>query len=89
MIFQELQYIVHSVLKKAATLLRAEQGHLIPLTLTWSCSLSLLGEPGLRPGECASHPPALGSLAEERLLTSSPVWGDPLVAGEGWCGWFL
>lgn len=71
------------MLKKAAAL-RAEQGHLIPLTLTWSCSLILLGEPGLRPGQCASHPPALGSLAEEGLLTSSPVWGAPPVAGEGW-----
>ena len=51
------------MLEKAAVLLRAEQGRLILLTFTWSCSLSLRGEPGLRPGECAPHAPALGSLA--------------------------
>lgn len=44
------------MLKKAAALLRAEQGHLIPLLLTWGCSISLLGERGLRPGECAPTP---------------------------------
>ena len=72
--------IIHSMLEKAAVLLRAEQGRLILLTFTWSCSLSLRGEPGLRPGECAPHAPALGSLAEERLPTSPPMRGAPPVA---------
>lgn len=77
--------IIHSMLKKAAVLLRAEQGRLILLTFTWSCSFSLRGEPGLRPGECAPHPPALGSLAEERLPTSPPMRVAPPVA-ERWGG---